>query len=73
MDDWYFMKLIILNIFDFITIFRTSLLPNNGDQIVKQLWNQILLKIAKMMVTLLPYFKVSVLASNCRILSKKYF
>ena len=43
----------------FITIFETSLLPNNGDQMVKKLWNQILPKMAKMMVTLLLYFKVS--------------
>ena len=29
------------------------MLPNNGDQMVKKLWNQILPKIAKIMVTLL--------------------
>ena len=48
----------------FITTFLTSLLPNNGDQMVVKLWNQILPRIAKMMVTLLLYLKVSVLARN---------
>ena len=38
----------------FITIFRASLLPNNGDQIVKKLYYQILTKIAKITITLLP-------------------
>ena len=42
-----------------LPFFWTSLLPNNGDQMVKKLCHQILPKIAKMMVTLLLYFQVS--------------
>ena len=35
-----------------IVVFRTYLIPNYGDQIIENLWHQILPKNAKMMVTL---------------------